>query len=172
MFGSLRTVGLHHVTRLRNTIVKYNAAKLSGSRETPIEKHSKLSFPSHFTCTYTTYTTRRLPKLFFEAFSLFHLTKNQPTCEWLGRMMVLRTDTRPCVMCVDARRYGCTAEMLAYTTHEQRYLGSNPRAWLEGGLHHKSNLRFLCADTLPSCTSLLTNKLALTVHSYVKLWLG
>ena len=30
--------------------------------------------------------------------------------------------------------------MLAYTTHLQRYLGSNPRAWLEGGLHHKSNL--------------------------------
>jgi len=30
-------------------------------------------------------------------------------------------------MCVDARRYGCTAEMLAYTTHEQRYLGSDPR---------------------------------------------
>ena len=54
-------------------------------------------------------------------------------------MIVLCTH-RPCVMCVDARRYGCTAEMLAYTTHEQRYLGSNPRAWLEGGLHHKSNL--------------------------------
>jgi len=38
-----------------------------------------------------TYTTQRLPKLFLEAFPLCRLTRNQPTCEWLGRMMVLRT---------------------------------------------------------------------------------
>jgi len=37
---------------------------------------------------------------------------------------------------------------------------------LEGGLHHKSNLCFLCADTLPSYTSLLTNKLC-TNRSFV-----
>ena len=112
-----------------------------------------------------TYTTRRLSKLFLEAFPLFHLTKNQPTCEWLGRMMVLRTDThRPCVMCVDARRYGCTAEMLAYTTHEQRYLGSNPRAWLEGGLHHKSNL---CRHEYTSPNSIQSELPSLPTEHYV-----
>ena len=83
--------------------------------------------------TYTTYTTRRLSKLSLKLF-LTDSTRNQHA----SGSFVHRTH-RPCVMCVDARRYGCTAEMLAYTTHEQRYLGSNPRAWLEGGLHHKSN---------------------------------
>ena len=37
---------------------------------------------------------------------------------------------------------------------------------MEGGLHHKSNLCFLCADALPSYTSLLTNKLC-TNRSFV-----
>ena len=142
----LRTFGSAPCYENENTLVKCNAAKLSGSRETPTEKHRcKLVLPLTFYM-HKTYTTRRLPKLFFEAFPHCHPTRNQPTCEWLGRMIVLCTH-RPCVMCVDARRYGCTAEMLAYTTHEQRYLGSNPRAWLEGGLHHKSNL---CLTLLPT----------------------
>ena len=42
-----------------------------------------------------------------------------------ANMRVARTHDGPlyavthrlCVMCVDARRYGCTAEILAYTTH-------------------------------------------------------
>ena len=129
---------------MRNTLVKCNAAKLSGSKETPTEKHRcKLSYPSHFTCTKHTQQDGCLSfsmKLFLTVIQPFSsLSSNQkPANEWLGRMIVLCTH-RPCVMCVDARRYGCTAEMLAYTTHEQRYLGSNPRAWLEGGLHHKSN---------------------------------
>jgi len=138
MFGSTKDRGSAPCYENEKYACQVQCSKPSGSRETPTEKHRcKLVLPLTFHM-HNTYTRRRLPKLLFEAFPHCHPTRNQPTCEWLGRMMVLRTH-RPCVMCVDARRYGCTAEMLAYTTHEQRYLGSNPRAWLEGGLHHKSN---------------------------------
>jgi hypothetical protein len=131
-----------------------NANRVAPEKHQPRNTDVSLSFPSHFTCTKHSQHDGCLNfslKLFLSVLQPETSQHASGSDAW----WFFCTDThRPCVICVDARRYGCTAEMLAYTTHLQRYLGSNPRAWLEGGLHHKSNLCFLCADTLLSYISL------------------
>ena len=117
-----------------------NANRVAPEKHQPRNTDVSLSFPSHFTCTKHSQHDGCLNfslKLFLSVLQPETSQHASGSDAW----WFFCTDThRPCVICVDARRYGCTAEMLAYTTHLQRYLGSNPRAWLEGGLHHKSNL--------------------------------